>query len=58
MLDIKFVRDNPETIQQRLSTRGGETAGLDELLSLDGQRRRCCTALKNCVPSATANPMR
>ena len=39
MLDIKFVRDNPETIQQRLSTRGGEMTGLDELLSLDGQRR-------------------
>ncbi len=39
MLDIKFVRDNPETIQQRLATRGGEMAGLDELLSLDVQRR-------------------
>ena len=46
MLDIKFVRDNPETIQQKLATRGGEIAGLDELLSLDGQRREVLQRLE------------
>ncbi len=39
MLDIKFVRDNAETVQQKLATRGGDVAGLAELLALDGQRR-------------------
>lgn len=39
MLDIKFVRDNAENVQQKLSTRGGEVTGLTELLALDGQRR-------------------
>jgi seryl-tRNA synthetase len=39
MLDIKFVRDKAETVQQKLAARGGETAGLAELLQLDVQRR-------------------
>ena len=39
MLDIKFVRDKAEIVQQKLATRGGEVAGHSELLALDGQRR-------------------
>ena len=39
MLDIKFVRDKAETVQQKLATRGGEVAGLAELLAQDVQRR-------------------
>ena len=47
MLDIKFVRDNAEAVQQKLSTRGGAAAGLNELLALDGQRREQLHRLEN-----------
>lgn len=38
MLDIKFVRDNMETVQQTLINRGNNT-NLDEFLTLEKERR-------------------
>jgi seryl-tRNA synthetase len=41
MLDIKFIRDHPDKVRQRLATRGGgDEARIDELLKLDEQRRK------------------
>ena len=41
MLDIKLIRENPDFVRQRLATRGtGDEARIDELLRLDGQRRK------------------
>ncbi len=38
MLDIKFVREHIDRVQQKLGSRGG-AAGLDTLLAVDGKRR-------------------
>jgi seryl-tRNA synthetase len=38
MLDIKFVRDNPDKVQEALKNRG-MALGLDEFLALEKQRR-------------------
>ena len=38
MLDLKFVRSNPELVIEALNKRGGAVS-LDNFLSLDGQRR-------------------
>jgi len=39
MLDIKFIRDNPDTVKEKLSLRGEEPSMIDEILNLDKQRR-------------------
>ncbi|HEY82875.1 MAG TPA: serine--tRNA ligase [Dehalococcoidia bacterium] len=39
MLDLKFIRENPELVQQALEKRG-ESAPLDEILQLDTERRQ------------------
>jgi seryl-tRNA synthetase len=40
MLDIKLIRERPEFVRQRLASRGaGDETRIDELLSLDKQRR-------------------
>lgn len=41
MLDIKLIRDNPGTVKEKLALRGEDTSKIDELLSLDKQRREC-----------------
>ncbi|HEY3424420.1 MAG TPA: serine--tRNA ligase, partial [Negativicutes bacterium] len=49
MLDIKFVRDNPEKIRQALENRGS-TMSLDEFIGLEKERREllgAVEALKN-----------
>jgi seryl-tRNA synthetase len=38
MLDIRFIRENPELVRQRLASRGEKDA-LNELLTLDERRR-------------------
>ena len=41
MLDIKLIREKPEFVRTRLSTRGaGDEAKVDEVLKLDEQRRK------------------
>ncbi|OGO01358.1 MAG: serine--tRNA ligase [Chloroflexi bacterium RBG_13_52_14] len=39
MLSLQFIRQNPELVQENLARRG-EVSGLDEVLRLDGERRR------------------
>jgi len=41
MLDVKLVREQPDLVRERLASRGGgDAAKVDELLSLDEERRR------------------
>jgi seryl-tRNA synthetase len=39
MLDIKFVRENPEKVKAAIARKGAEPALIDELLGLDTRRR-------------------
>ncbi|RMG03289.1 MAG: serine--tRNA ligase [Nitrospirae bacterium] len=40
MLDIRFVRENPELISNALKNRGYEQVSMDEFLSLEEERRK------------------
>ena len=46
MLSIQFIRENPELVRESLSKRG-EATGLDEILRLDGERRRLLQEVEN-----------
>jgi seryl-tRNA synthetase len=47
MLDIRLIREQPDFVKGRLATRGGEDAAkIDELLRVDGERRKAETALQ------------
>ena len=47
MLDIRLIREQPEFVKERLTTRGGDDAKLvDELLEVDARRRKAETALQ------------
>ena len=46
MLDLKFIRENPEVVRQAIANRH-DTAPLDEILQLDGERRRKMTELED-----------
>ncbi len=39
MLDLKFIRDNPDVVRQALANRN-DTAPVDEILKLDAERRQ------------------
>ena len=45
MLDLKFIRENPEVVRQAIANRH-DKAPLDEILHLDGERRREMTELE------------
>jgi seryl-tRNA synthetase len=47
MLDIKFIRDNPEIVREALSNRQEDGAALDEVLELDAERRQRVTELED-----------
>jgi seryl-tRNA synthetase len=47
MLDIRLIREQPDFVKSRLATRGGQDAAkIDELLRVDGERRKAETALQ------------
>src|SRR3954447_9637206 len=47
MLDIRLIREKPDFVKSRIATRGGgDEAKLDEVLRIDGQRRKAETALQ------------
>jgi len=47
MLDIRLIREKPDFVKERLATRGGgEGEKIDELLAIDGERRKAETALQ------------
>ena len=45
MLDLRYIRQNPELVREMLKNRG-EEAPLDELLELDEQRRALLTEVE------------
>ncbi len=47
MLDIRFIRDNPDVVRQALSNRQEDIAVLDEILELDTERRQKVTELED-----------
>jgi seryl-tRNA synthetase len=47
MLDIRFIREKPDFVRERLATRGGgDEAKIDELLLIDAERRKNETVLQ------------
>ena len=46
MLDLKFIRDNPELVRQALTNRH-DSAPLDEILELDVERRKKISELED-----------
>jgi seryl-tRNA synthetase len=47
MLDIRLIRERPDFVKERLTTRGGDDAArIDELLRVDVERRQAETALQ------------
>jgi seryl-tRNA synthetase len=47
MLDIRLLRENPDAVQERLATRGGDAAGrVSEVLAIDKARRAAETHLQ------------
>ena len=47
MLDIRFIREQPDFVKSRLATRGGnDAAKIDEVLRVDAERRKAETALQ------------
>src|SRR6266478_823601 len=48
MLDIRLIREKPDSVRERLATRGGDDgAKIDELLRVDAERRKLETALQH-----------
>lgn len=47
MLDIRYIRENPDSVKARLATRGGDHgATVDAVLALDAERRAAETSLQ------------
>src|ERR1700737_3169361 len=47
MLDIRLIREKPDFVRERIATRGGDDAAkIDELLKVDGERRKAETELQ------------
>ena len=47
MLDIRLIREQPDLVKSRLTTRGGDDAArIDEVLKVDAERRKMETALQ------------
>jgi seryl-tRNA synthetase len=47
MLDIRLIREKPDLVRERLATRGGgDEARVDDILSVDVERRKTETALQ------------
>jgi len=47
MLDIRFIREKPDFVRERLATRGGgDEAKIDDVLRVDAERRQMETALQ------------
>ena len=47
MLDIRLIRENPDSVKARLATRGpGHESAVDAVLAIDGERRAADTSLQ------------
>ena len=47
MLDIKYIRQEPDEVKKRLIARGDDPGSVDELLTLDKKRRALVTETEN-----------
>ncbi len=47
MLDLKFIRENPEIVRQAMVNRQEKSSPLDEILQLDTERRQKMTELED-----------
>jgi len=47
MLDLKFIRENPEIVRQAMANRQEKSSPLDEILRLDTERRQKMTELED-----------
>jgi len=47
MLDIRFIRENPDAVRQALTNRQEDSTVLDEILELDTERRQKVTELED-----------
>jgi seryl-tRNA synthetase len=48
MLDIHLIREKPDFVRERLATRGGgDESKIDEVIRVDGERRKLETALQH-----------
>lgn len=47
MLDLKFIRENPDRVRNALKNRGMDTKILDDLLNIDIERREILQELEN-----------
>ena len=47
MLDLKFIRENPEIVRQAMANRQEKSSPLDEILQLDTERRQKMTELED-----------
>ena len=53
MLDIKYIRQEPDAARERLAQRGEDAGKIDELLALDEKRRGIVTEVeRTCRPIA------
>ena len=60
MLDLKFVRENPEIVKQNIRNKfqDAKLPLVDEVIALDAESRAAKQEADHCVPSATSCPSR
>jgi seryl-tRNA synthetase len=46
MLDIRLIREKPDFVRERIASRGGDAAKIDDLLKVDAERRKAETELQ------------
>ncbi len=46
MLDIKFIRENPELVKQGIENKNEKHNTVDDILELDGKRRALLTQVE------------
>jgi len=47
MLDLKFIRENPDVVRQAMANRQEKSSPLDEILQIDTEKRRKMTELED-----------
>ena len=57
MLDIKYIRQEPDAARERLAQRGEDTSKIDELLALDEKRRGIVTEVETLQADRNAASM-
>ena len=60
MLDIKFVRENPDAVKENIKKKfqDEKLPLVDEVIELDAMARAAITRPASCAPSATRSPRR